>query len=321
MTYATGTVTDANPGPALYAAMEPTFLAAGFTLVDTVVIGSRTHKVLKSAAADNTFALDWYLDVHFPTTGAGSIFFTPFEHFDPATDLGYRGPYSVSSATIDGTTYSRYGATGNALETNWANSAAHTALDNPIVTSAFGWYLSATTERVIFLSTAASAELHYCGFFEPTAAHEAHAGADMYPLIVAHFSSPVTTPSSGSGATAISACLTRMPKVGSVNWINHVVCDISYAQMSGAVGGSGPFGGTGETALARRPIVMGHNALGSSSGTAAVAGLGLVGFLIDVGNSWTDGTIARGDTFTDDDSGVWVSTDDTSSVGMWFKAV
>jgi hypothetical protein len=321
MTYDNGTVTDANPGPALYAAMEPTLLAAGFTFVKTVTIGARTHKVLKSDADDNSLGLDWYLDIHYPTTGAGTIFFAPFEFFDTATDLGYRGPFCANSTVIDGTTFSRYGATGHALETNWANSTGHSALDTTITATAFGWHLSATTDRVIFASTAAPAELHYCGFFTPTADHAAHAGADLYPLITCHFLSATTGPVTSATPSVTRMAFTRAPKMSAINWSTSGILDTPYARFTGQVGTGGAAGITGGIDVARKPVTLGYNSLIASSGTSAPASFGLAGYLDDVGNTWTDGTIIRGDTLTDDNADTWVAADDENAVGIWFRAV
>jgi hypothetical protein len=323
MTYSSGTIAaTANPGPALYSALETVLLAAGFTLADTVVIGSRTHKVLKSDAADNDRGLTWYLDVSYPTTGVtGGMLMVPFEDFNPTTDLGFRGLYSANNTTIDPTTYSRFGATGSALETNWNNTAASTASDNPISTSEFGWFLSATTDRVIFASTFAPGALHYAGFFEPTADHVSAAGAALYPLIMAHFATATAILISNSAGSNATAALTRVPPMTAINWSTSVVVDLSYAMLGGMVGGGGGFVATGKTNLARRPIVMGSNALVDSSPASAAGGLGLVGFLIDIANSWTDGTVARGDDLTDTNSDMWIGVDDSSNVGLWFKAV
>jgi hypothetical protein len=322
MTYATGTLAaTANPGPGMYADIEPTLLAAGFTLEDTVVIGSRTHKILKSLGASNSYGLTWFLDVSYPTTGVtGGMLMTPFEDYNAATDVAYRGPYSASSATIEGTYYSRFGASGSALETNWVNTSAYSSLDNPLSTGATGWWLSATTDRVIFMSTAASGELHYVGFFEPTADHAAAAGASMFPLIVTHFASASTIPASASsGSTAV--VFTRVPPLSTIAWGNQGIIDLPYAQLGGAVGGGGNFAATAKTYLARRPVTMGYNTLNNSSASTATGGMGPVGHLIDVVNTWTDGAVARGDDLTDTSANVWIGTDDANNVGLWFKAV
>jgi hypothetical protein len=323
MTYASGTIAaDANPGPLLYAALETPLLAAGFTLVDTVVIGGRTHKVLESDAADNDRGLTWYLDVSYPTTGiTGGMLMVPFEGYNSTTHVATRGIYAASNTTIDGTTYSRFGATTSALETNWNNTASSSASDNPIVTTGFGWFMSATTDRVIFLSTTAPAELHYVGFFEPTADHVTAAGAALYPLIMVHFAFSSAVPVSGTAGANSTVNFTRVPPMTSINWSTSAIIDISFAMMGGLVGGGGNFVATGKTNLARRPIVMGYNALAAASAASATGGMGLVGYLIDIANSWTDGSVVRGDDLTDTNADVWIGTDDSSNVGLWFKAV
>lgn len=321
MTYNTGTVNNANPGPTLYTALEVELLTAGFTLVDTVVISTRTHKILKSDSSLNSLGKTWYLDVSYPTTGAGSMLMSPFEDFNASTDQGFRGPYSANSTTIDATTYSRYGAIGSALETNWANSAGYAELDIPLSTASFGWWMSATTDRVIMMTTVSALELHYVGFFEPTADHVAAAGAAMYPLIVAHFGAASSQPASNASGAAATAALTRAPMMTTLNWQTHVVVPTAYVQLGGFVGSGGNFVATGKTNMADVPVCLGSASLGANVPSTSTGGLGLVGHLIDVAHTWTDGSITRGDTLTDTNSDTWVGVTDDSRLGLWFKAV
>lgn len=224
MTYITGSITDANPGPALHALMAPALTAAGFTLVDTVVISTRTHKVWKSPAAGNAQNLDWYLDVAYTTSGAGTMTLVAFEMFDPATDLGYRGPYVAAVSTIDATTSSRFGATGQALESQWL-SAASVGIQTALTTSAFGYWISITADRVILLSSGAPSALMYAGFYQPDPLYAAKAAASMYPLytgLVGGTSAagsagvtriaPWTTLSVGDWSTTVTSSL-QMPAV------------------------------------------------------------------------------------------------------------
>ncbi len=214
MAYISGTLTSANPAADLYALIAPALTTAGYTLVDTVVISTRTHKVWKSAAADNVQNLDWFLDVAYTTTGVGSVWLSPFEDFNPTTDLGFRGPYNASNASIEGTYYSRYGATGYALETNWATVSSN---NNSIEasTTSFGYWISITINRVIGLSTVSAAKTVYCGLFEPSADHVAHAGASLFPLIVG----PLTDSVGIDGTNTSNTMVTRAPKATAIsNW-------------------------------------------------------------------------------------------------------
>lgn len=310
MTYATGNINSANPGPALEAAIETHLLAAGFTLVDTVTISTRTHKVFESAAANNTLGLDWYLDVSYTTTGAAFLMFTPFEDYDASTDLGYRGPYSASNSTLDGTTYSRFGATGQTLE-SWASTTAYSLLGQTLPASTtFGWWLSATTDRVIFMSTIAASELHYAGFYEPTAAHEAHAGASMYPLVRVR-AVPAASQTSNSSASLVTAALTRVPKLSAIAWATHVLVNCNqYTYSSGQVG-TADSAATGESSIAACPVIMGAS--------TTTPGASLVGFLKDVGVGFCNSGVVRGDTATLDGD-TWIALTPSSTSGMFFKA-
>lgn len=216
MAYITGTITDANPGPALYALMAPALTTAGYTLVDTVTISTRTHKIWKSAAANNSLSLDWYLDIGYPTTGAGALVMAPFEYFDPATDLGYRGLVSINQTTIDATTFSRYGATGSALETNWITApATYTSYQLPLIATSFGYWISVTPERVIMLLSNSPTIVYFSGFYVPDSLYAAKAGASLFPLMGAVMT-PTTTAALTSGTTTTTAALTRVPPATSL---------------------------------------------------------------------------------------------------------
>jgi hypothetical protein len=227
MAYISGICNNVNPGPTLYALMDPALTAAGFTFVDTVVISTRTHKVWKSAAASNAANLDWYLDIGYPTTGAGNMTVQCFEYFDPATDLGYRGLYAGSSSlVIDATTSSRYGATGSALETNWIGATTFTTYATPIPATAFNYYISMTTNRLIMLLDNGATYPHshavtYVGLYTPDSLYAAKAGASIYPLVgffatasPASMNLPFSTSATTVGST--SAALTRIPPATSM---------------------------------------------------------------------------------------------------------
>ncbi len=209
MAFVYGTISDASPGATLYTAIADGLSSEGFTLVDTVVISTRTHKVWKCPAANNSHNLDWYLDVVYSTTGAGNMWFAPFEHYDPATHLGYRGPYigGGGAAPVDVATFSRYGSTGYALETNWNTISA--GISFLTSTSSFGYWISIKPDRIIGLSSAGVNDLLYTGFYNPHPLHIAAVGeSSVYPLVSAklHNNADSST-ASGNGECAF----TRIP--------------------------------------------------------------------------------------------------------------
>lgn len=306
MTFITPTIpADANPGPLVYAELATAMLALGWTLEDTVVIGARTHKVLKSAAAGNTRGLDWYLDISYPTTGvATGLLLAPFEGYDAATDLGLRGPYSASSSTIDATTYSRFGATGQALETNWTNiGATHTSLDSPLSTTSFGVWASITRDRVILMVSGEASQVSYAGFFIPTAAHIAHAAAALYPLIMVRLSTSAER-DTNTTASSVEAAVTRIPKLSGVGWDNSCVVLTNLLAMNGKVGGAAS-GADGQITSA--PYVVG---LGGANFDGSAQ---FVGELDGVQCAWADGVVVRGDTVTVDGDPFVTSSVNSSS--------
>jgi hypothetical protein len=296
MTYWEETIpADANPGPLVHTALATKLLAQGWTLEDTRVIGARTHKVYKSAAAGNTYSLDWFLDISYPTTGiATGLVFAPFEGYDAGTGLATRGPYTASSTTIDGTTYSRYGATTSALETNWANTGSHTGLDTPLLTSAFVIHASVTRDRVILLSGTEATDVGYCGFFTPTAAHAAHAGAALFPLVVVRLRGIADRVSSSTVATA-SAALTRVPKASSISWGTHCIVGPNTMRLNGRVGGSAS---ESDNQITTVPFLVGAG--GSTGAWSATSGMTHIGELDGVQAGYADSAVTRGDTVTVD---------------------
>jgi hypothetical protein len=316
MTFITPTIpADANPGPLVYAELETALLGVGYTLEDTVVIGARTHKVLKSAAAGNTRGLDWYLDVSYPTTGiASGVLLAPFEGYDPATDLGLRGPYSNASATVDATTFSRYGATGQALETNWVNTASYSSVDTPLATSSFGVWASVTRDRVILMASTEPTQVSYTGFFTPSAQHITHASDALYPLIMTRLSG-FNDRSSTSTASAVTACLTRVPRRAGINWYQSVVFGPDFRRMGGVVGGIAS-SVTGVVSCSPFTVGIGYDSWGGPNGYV----LAPVGELDGVRCAWGDAAVVRGDTVTVDGD-PFVTSSVLSNACLLFEAV
>jgi len=312
MTYITGTVTNANPGVTLYNLMATELTALGFTLTDTVVVSTRTHKIWLSAAAGNAIGKDWYLDVVYTTTGAGTLFLGVMEFFDPATDLAYRAAYSGSRSS-DATYYSPFGATGLALEGTWgyvATAAAHSNsngnLDLP--SSAFGYWITLTRDRVIVLLSSNPAHMLYAGAYAPSAGHAAAAGADVYPLFAGKFNN-----SGPLGSLAVG--ITRLPKfttASTVAW--------NLKATSAIVGVSTtiePPGFPADVTVAGPRLAA---AIPLSTVGGSVFPRAYLGVFRDLATMTGDATVARGDTASDG-TNTWVFATGTTSGLLLFKAV
>lgn len=302
MTFIQGSVTDASPGPALYALMAPALTAAGYTLVDTVVISARTHKIWKSAAANNTQGLDWYLDIAYTTAGAGNLWLAPFEYFDPATDLGYRGIFNSSITTIETTYYSRYGATGHALETNWLQSWS-TSPALTLTTGVFGYWVSVTGDRVIAMLSNDPTYLLYAGMYAPDPLYAAKAGAAMYPLVMAKMQAVIA---SSQLTSSPSSGLTRAPRSTSINWSTALA--VWPANQQAVTLGQVPAGSVSYPPTAWQVMLV------AGSGAAA-----LYGMLIDTAIAAASGGVVRGDTATIGGA-AWTFTTLSNGGAMLFKA-
>ena len=309
MAYATGSLTDANSSQALYNVLAGLLTTANYTLVDTVVISTRTHKVWKSAAANNSMNLDWYLDVAYTTTGVGPVHLTPFEYFDPATDLGYRGSYAINDPTIEATYGSRYGGTGYELETYWFGAQN----GGGILTSAsaLGYWLSVTGDRVIALSSLAPTLLRYAGFYVPKNEYASLAGGRLFPLIKAEFSTAV-------GAEVPGAVgLTRTPPATSLpfGWsrILTVRPEITYSEIKAVSPTIGQTNIVGDVASTTRLMIGGVSSYYSGM---------LWGWLKDVVVVPVSPSVVRGDTMTiGSDSYVLGGYDGAFGAVTAFKAV
>jgi len=308
MSYITGTLTTATPAGDLYTLIAAELTATGWTLHDTVVIGGRTHRVWKSAAAGNVAGLDWYLDVAIATGNTGHIWLLPFEFFDSATDLGYRGPsYVTSSITLDATTFSRYGATGYALETNWAPVAGHTGFNKiTTATTSFGYWISITRNRVIALTSLIPSSVFYVGLYESYAPSAAFAGAANFPLIIATVGPDANSSTSGGTAAAI---MTRYPRIssatgGTSDMVLTLNGSLNFDEMrTGAVpAGATPITGRFEAI----PVTLVPIATSPYFGTW--------GQLYDIAFIAAQATVVRGDTMTIDGN-PWVLATYSASPG------
>lgn len=330
MTYISGNITSANPAADLYALMDPAFASAGFTLVDTVVISTRTHKIWKSNAANNQAGLDWYLDVTYTTTGAGSIWLSPFEDFNAVTDIGTRGPIFDTTTTIEGTYFSKYGATGSALETNWM-AATGTINQITLSTASVGYWMSITQNRVIAMSSLAPSRLVYCGFWEPNTAYSTNAGAALYPLIVGSLDSYLT---STTGTTDGYAAVTRAPRATTFSrwnriatfWTGHFFPhhpEGGYGVLGAA--DASPFLGTipprGKYVYVLMNPSTGTFTAGTVYANNSIAAVN-VGRAKDALSFLSTSTVTRGDTVTiDGDTWVLTSSHATYLTCLAFRAI
>jgi len=307
--YITGTVTDANPGPALHAVMATTLTAAGYTLVDTVVIATRTHKIWKSPAAGNTQNLDWYLDVAFTTAGAAVFGITPFESFDPATDLGYRGVYLASQTTTDAATGTRFGATGFALETNWFSVASTGGASSwPAALTAstqFGYWCSINANRVILMVSGTPGYPQYAGFYEPDPLYAAKAGANIYPLV-----GGVLGGMSRSVGLANAAIARIAPQtLAAAGWDDTM-------EPETILHGSRPDLPAGSTSS--YPFVASR--IGLSSSTTALSRFGRWGWWYD-SYQLASSTVVRGDTCIIDGNACVLSSPNNNSMSTAFRTI
>lgn len=341
MTYSTGSLTSANPAADLYTALASALSTAGFTLVDTVVISTRTHKVWKSAAAGNSMTLDWYLDVAYTTTGAGDLWLGAFEGYDATTHLGLRGPYNHSNDGIsaEATYYSRFGATASALETNWTHIGNNVAR---IITqtTAYAYWISATTDRVIIMSSVVPTSLFYCGFFDMYAPWATKISTLAYPLITCTLNSPISVDGQlHSTATnlinaptlinnnAFPAALTRQPPVlhtsnnvwagGIYSGWNAVASAASLPEGGEGIGGPAGRVDTGVSSFYDTP--RGGN-LAVYGGWNGVSPNPVIGTLKDI-CVFVGSAVTRGDTISISSTD-WVLTNIQSALRCYgFKAV
>ena len=262
--------------------------AGNYTLVDTVVIANRTHKIWKSVAANNQLNKDWFLDVCYYTSGAGNMWLCPIESYDTTTDLATRMPYMGTNDTnIETTTYSRYGTTGYALEsTSWpTNASTPSQLGLITSTTTFGYWISITGNRVIGITSAAPTNTMYAGTFTPHAVHTAAASTSAFPLVVAQLTGGEA--SAGVSPATVTAGLTRIPKSPTVNWNATPDLVPSTAYMSPSMATTPAY----VSSYAATTIDV-HGHVNHSSNTS-----GLLGRLTDV-LFVTAPSAARGDTMT-----------------------
>lgn len=270
MTFVSGTITTGVDAD-LYNVIATALASNGLILVDTQVISTRTHRVWKNPASNNSLGKDWYYDISYPTSGQAGITIHPFEDYDAVNHLGIRGCVPIATYTPETTYYSRYGATGYALETNWIPSTSY-----QITTSAssYGYRLSITPDRIIGTTTAANTALIYAGLIDLSNACAAAAGASAFPIICL------------SGTTVNQ---TRYPKA------NSFIQSGQQSVLNPPTTNDPAFPSGNFTTLS--PSL--RNISVQPSGSAASSQpAGWDGFLKDVYSLRVDNTVNQGDTFT-----------------------
>jgi hypothetical protein len=168
------------------------------------------------------------------------------------------------------------------------NTSAYTAMDIPLSTSAFVINASVTRDRAIVLSSTEPSQVSYCGFFTPTSAHVAHAGAALFPLITTRLLGSADR-TSATASASVSAALTRVPKASSINWGTHCIVGPNTMRMNGRIGGAAS---EGDNQITTVPLLVGFGGTSWSSSTNQI------GELDGVQCGYADAAVARGDTVT-----------------------
>lgn len=202
MVYLTGTLTNINAPATLYADIAAALVTVGYTQVDTFTATTDTVVVWKSAAAGNAANLDWHLVVIYTTSGAGRIDFTasegwdvashralrPITHSDGSTWNGGGGEnYSYLDAVTNGrigydvATGSRFGATLQTLHSPPAYAGYINVRQLSAPSTAFGYWISITANRVCYVATGAATTGYYVGLYEPSATYVNAAAVSGYP--------------------------------------------------------------------------------------------------------------------------------------------
>lgn len=331
MTFLSGSMTDSNAPATLAGLMHDALITEGYSLVDTVVIGTRTHKVYLSPAASNTEGIDWYLDLAYTTTGTGSIWLGAFETYDAVAHTAGFGPVTTG-ATVDPVEFSRYGATKYALETKWGHVSNDLAQIQTSA-SAFAYWISITPTKVIALSSGNATKVVYCGQFDPYTPWKTKAATDApgkwNPLTTLSLVLPNAEAGRVASVADVGCGLTRLPPVATIyDWGISVSAGCSSSTSSTTNGGGGGGGAVGLVDTGWNPYTDG-GPQGEKIQIRVLrqynVGIGRAGHcageLYDVARFGTSGatSVTRGDTATVD-SATWVLASATSSACFGFKA-
>lgn len=328
MTYISNTLTDASAPSVIASAMHTALLAEGYTLEDTVVIATRTHKVYLSPAGGNAEGLDWYLDVAYTTTGTGSIWLGTFETYDKVAHTAGLGPYDGSGVSPDPVEFSRYGAAKYALETNWTHVSGNAAQIETQAT-AMAYWISITPDRVIAMTSTNAVKVVYAGHVDPYVPWKtkcaATAPGKWNPLAVATINGPNAFSPYGVGVVQV----TRHPPVATVyGSFDCARIRSSSSSSSSSVGGVGVGGVSGHVDTGWAPYLAG-GPLGERiqitllRDNSSWGGYGhAAGHLHDVARFGTSAatSVTRGDTVTIDGD-TWVLASATGGACFGFAAI
>lgn len=309
MAFISGPMTNSNPGLALWTLIDAQMIAIGWTLDDTVTIGSNIHKVYKSAAAGNSFGKDWWMDIKYQATGVtNGISFMPMESYNNSTHLAFRATYAVNAASgIETTYYSRFGATGSALETNWTTAAVMTT-----VTTATTYAFSITRDFIIGCLGSYTGGV-FAGFYTPTADYSSFVGADLFTLGTFSFSSLQTA------ANSQGASFTRVPRLTTVDNWNTIATGIFPTMTSTFNLGlaNGIIGGAASPNTGKRTLINPTINVRPQTGMLAYE---FIGYIPNIAAGLGISSILKGDTITIG-SDTWYCFHYNNPVCFFFKAV
>lgn len=293
MTYYTGTISTGQDVD-MYNALATALTAQGLALVDTVVISTRTHKVWKNAAANNSAGVDWYYDIGYSTSGFAGITIRPFEGYDAVGHNGIRGIYNAANFIPESTYYTKFGATSSPLETSWL--ASNTAYQITTQSASYAYYLSITPDCISgFMST--TTRPVYAGLMTLSAGQVAAQGASALPLVCADH----------SGNTGLYQ--TRYPKVTTT--VNLFGPTLTTPRSSNGPQFPGNTAGLQSSAPEIYPVEVAS--VGTTAGTNNQPYRGILKNLYSM---TVDATVGRGDTITDA-SGTYTINGQSISGSAW----
>lgn len=310
MTYISSTITDSNSPSVMCTAVEAALTTEGYTLTDTVVISTRTHRVWKNPAANNISGQDWYIDIAYTTTGVGTFGIYLMEGYNATTDLATRMAYNTTyaSAFTAGNLWSPYGATGYSLEnSNWPIRAGATGSytatrEVTLPATSFGYWISVTPKRIAMMFSVAPTYIYYSGLYEPSPEHLATVTTSSFPLVSAAVS---------GSPTNYDAAFTRYPKItGGFGAASSTICEMKIGNLFSVFNSPSVPGGLTEASsrfALRIPLT-------SSTGTNV-----RWGWLYDLAAVQADVTVTRGDTLTDGSSNVWVLSTRVTSTSVMMR--
>lgn len=183
----------ANPGADLYAAITPVLTGAGFTFLESVVVSGRTHAMWE-APDTNEFGETWIFGFAYYPTGlnSGVVWFHVYEDYNTSTNQVTNGamyPYLGTFASNGSTT----GGTPTDIEDTLLISPLYQLYrDDPTGVLAYGtrisdqgfaWWMSATPDRIIFMTSLDARKFTYAGLYDPHPIFAAAAGANLHPLV------------------------------------------------------------------------------------------------------------------------------------------